>query len=93
MRFQKEKRGRRGQKALFKEIAEKFPNLGGDLDISVHEANRSPYYLSAKRSCLRYIINKPSKTKIKTRSPKQPKTKIMLTYKGIPFSLSANFSA
>lgn len=75
MGFQKEKRGRRGQKALFKEIiAEKFPNLGRELDIPVHEANRSPYYLNAKRSSLRHIIIKLSKTKIKRQSPKQPKT-------------------
>lgn len=34
----------------FKEIiAENFPNLGKELDIQIHEANRTSYYLNAKR--------------------------------------------
>lgn len=40
LEFQKEKR-KKGAESLLKEItAENFSNLGRDLDIQVHEANR-----------------------------------------------------
>lgn len=45
---------------LFKEIiGENFENLEKDLDIQVHEANRSPYDHYAKRPSLRYNCQKP----------------------------------
>lgn len=35
---------------IFKKLtAEKFPNLVNELDIQVHEANKTPYYLNVKR--------------------------------------------
>lgn len=57
----------RGVKSLVKEIiAENFSNLRKELDIQVHKANTTPYYLNPKRSSLKYIILKLSKTTMKT---------------------------
>ena len=51
---------RRGAESLFKEIiAEKFPNLGKQLDVQQHKGNKTPIYLNAKRSPS-HIILKPS---------------------------------
>ena len=39
----------KGEENLFEEIiAENFPNLGKELDIQVHECNKTSYYLNAK---------------------------------------------
>ena len=46
-------------------LAKNFPNLKRDMDIQVDKANRSPYYLNAKRPCPRHIIMKLSKIKDK----------------------------
>lgn len=50
----------KGAESIFKEIiAEKFPNLGKELDIQVHEANKIPCYLNAKKKKIpssRHII-------------------------------------
>lgn len=38
------------EKVQFKEIiVENVPNLEKELDLQVHDANRTPYYLNAKR--------------------------------------------
>ena len=42
-------------------IVENFPGLGTDLDIQVHKAKRTPYYLSVKRFSPRHIAMKLSK--------------------------------
>lgn len=40
----------KGAKSLFKEnVAENFPNLGREMDIQVHEFNKSPHYLKEKK--------------------------------------------
>lgn len=53
---------------LFKEvIAENFPNLGKELDIKVHEANRSPYYHNTRGHSPTHIIMKLSKVNDKER--------------------------
>lgn len=39
-----------GTESLFKEItAENFPNLEREMDIQVHEFNKSPHYLKEKK--------------------------------------------
>ena len=48
-------------------MAENFTNLGRDIDIQVHEANRSPQNFSPKQCSPRYIIIKLFKTKDKER--------------------------
>lgn len=40
---------KKAAESLFKEIiAETFLNLGKELDIQIHKANRSPYYSNTK---------------------------------------------
>ena len=52
----------KGAQSLFKKIiAEDYPKLGKELDIQVREANRTPYYLNAKRPSPRHIILKLAK--------------------------------
>lgn len=47
--FQKGKRGRREKRAYLNNVtAENLPNPEKELDIQVHEANRTPYYLKQK---------------------------------------------
>lgn len=54
----------KGAENLFTEIiAKNFPNLGRELDIQVSEANRSSYYLNAKRLSERHIVMKIATTK------------------------------
>lgn len=49
---------------LFKEIiVDNFPNLGRDSDIQVHETPMSPNKINLKRSPLRHIKIKLSKSK------------------------------
>ena len=56
----------KGANHLFKEIiAGSFPNLGNELDLRVYKANRSPYYLNAKRPSPKHITMKLSKIKNK----------------------------
>lgn len=57
-----------GVESLFKEtITKNFPNLGRDMDIQMHEAQRTPNKINSKKITLRYIIVKPSKVKDKKR--------------------------
>ena len=49
----------KGAESLFKEIiAEKFPNLGKELDLQLYEANRTANYINAKRPSPRHVIVK-----------------------------------
>ena len=51
---------------IFKSIlAENFPNLRTELDIQIHEAQRTPKRLNLNRTTLRHIISKLSKVKDK----------------------------
>jgi len=55
-------RREKGTENLFKEImAENVPNLGRDMAIQGHEAQRSPNIFNPKRFSLRHIIIKLSK--------------------------------
>ena len=57
-----EKRGRKKQKAYFKDImTENFPNLRRYLDIQVYKVNKSPSNFNPKPSSQRHIIIKLSK--------------------------------
>lgn len=70
LEFQKENRGRRGQKAYLQIMAKNFPNIKRDLDIPVHEAHGLPNKLSLKISSSRHIIIKLSKIKENLKSSK-----------------------
>lgn len=52
----------KGAERLFKGIiAENFPNLRKQLDIQVHKANKTSYYLNTKRLSPRNTLLKPLK--------------------------------
>ena len=76
----------KGAENLFNEIiTENFPNLGEELDIQVHEAKRTSYYLNAKRPSSRHIILKLSKVNDKERILKAARgKKKTVTYKEPP---------
>ena len=78
---------------LFEKIMkENFPNLGKKIDIQVQEAQRAPKKLDPKRNTPRHIIIKLPKIKDKERILKAARGKERVTYKGVPISLSADFS-
>ena len=57
---------------MFKEIiAENFPNLGKELDLQVHEANRTPNYINAKRPSLWHITVRLAKVNDKEKILRQ----------------------
>ena len=60
--------------------------------MQVQEAQRIPNKLDAKRPTPRHIIIKMPKVKNKERILKAAREKKLLTYRGVPISLSADFS-
>ena len=78
---------------LFEEITkENFPNLVKEIDIQVQGAQRVPNKLYTKRATPRHIIIKTPKFKDKERILKAAREKETVTYRGVPISLSADFS-
>ena len=78
---------------LFEKIMkESFPNLVKEIDIQVQEAKRVPYKLDPKKTTPRHIIIKMPKVKDKERTLKAAREKQIITYKGVPIRLSADFS-
>ena len=72
-------------------MTENFPNLGKDKDIQVEEIQRVPNKMNPKRSTPRHIVIKMVKAKIE--NFKDSKRKQLVTWKGTPIRLSADFSA
>ena len=79
---------------LFEQIMkENFPNLAKEIDFQeVQEAQRIPKKLDPKRNTQRHIIIKLPKIKYKEKILKEARGKQRVTYKGVPISLSADFS-
>ena len=77
---------------LEKVMKEYLPNLVKEIDIQVQEAQRVPNKLDPKRTTPRYIILKRLKFKDKERILKAAREKQIVTYKGVPIRLSADFS-
>ena len=73
-------------------MKENFSNLVKEIDIQVQEAQRVPNKLNPKRTTPRHIIIKTTKVKDKERIVKAAEEKRMVTYKGVPIRLSADFS-
>ena len=74
-------------------MKENFPNLAKEIDFQeVQEAQRVPKKLDPKRNTPRHIIIKLPKIKDKERILKAEREKETVTYKGVPISLSADFS-
>jgi hypothetical protein len=83
----------KGTESLFnKIIAKSFPKLERDMDIQIQEDQRLTNRFNTKWSSLSYIIIKLSKVKYKKRILQAPKEKCQVTFKGIPISLSIDFS-
>ena len=72
-------------------MAENFSNLAKETDIQVQEAQRVPNKMNPKRPTPRHIIIMLLKVKDKERILKAAREKLV-TYKGIPIRLSADFS-
>ena len=73
-------------------MKEIFPNLGKEIDMQVQEAQKVPNKMDAKSPNPRHIIIKMPKVKDKERILKAAKEKKLVTYRGVPIRLSADFS-
>ena len=69
-----------------------FSNLVKEINIKVQEAQRVPNKVFTKRTTPRHIIIKMPKVKDKERILKAARKKQVVTYKGAPIRLSADFS-
>ena len=78
---------------LREKIMENFPNLVKEIDFrEVQEAQRVPKKLDPRKHSPRHIIITLPKIKEKERILKATREKESVTYKGVPISLSADFS-
>ena len=74
-------------------MKENFPNLAKEIDFrEVQEAQRVPKKLDPRKHTPRHIIITLPKMKDKDRILKAAREKEAVTYKGVPISLSADFS-
>ena len=73
-------------------MKENFPNLVQELDTQVQKAKRVLNKMDAKRPTPRHIIIKMQKVKYKERILKAARKKKLITYRGVPIRLSADFS-
>ena len=89
------KRGRgraRNWKSIGKNNEKNFPNLVKDIDTQVQKAQRVPNKMDAKRPTPRNIVIQMPKVKDKERILKAASEKQLVTYRGVPIRLSADFS-
>ena len=78
---------------LFERIMkENFPNLVKEIEIQVQEAQRVPNKMDTKRTTPRHIKIKMLKVKDKEIILKAAREKQIVTYRGVPIRLSADFS-
>ena len=73
-------------------MTKNFFNLMKEKNTQVQEAQRIPNKLDTKRATPRHIIIKMPKVKDKERILKRRRKKQIVTYKGVPIRLSADFS-
>ena len=73
-------------------MKENFPSLVKELDMQVQEAQRVPKKLDPRRNTSRHIIITLSNIKDNERILKAATEKEIVTYKGVPIRLSADFS-
>ena len=72
-------------------MTENFPNLGREKVMQIQEPQRVPIKMKPKRLTPRHIIIKMAKFKDKERILKEAKEKQLITYKGTPIRLAADF--
>ena len=73
-------------------MKENFSNLVKETDMQVQEAQRIPNKIDAKRPTPRHTTIKMPKDKDKGRILKAAREKKLVTYRGVPIRLSADFS-
>ena len=73
-------------------MKENIPNLVKEIGMQVQEALRVPNTMDPKRPTPRHIIIKMPKVKDKERIFKAAREKKLVTYRGDPIRLSADFS-
>ena len=74
-------------------MKENFPNLAKEIDFQeAQEAQRVPKKVDPRRNTTRHIIITLPKIKDKERILKAARVKEVVTYKGVPIRLSAEFS-
>ena len=73
-------------------MTEDFPSLAKELVVQVHEAKRVPNKKNSNRPTPRHIIIKMQKVKDKERILKAARERKLVTYKGTPTRMSADFS-
>ena len=73
-------------------MKENFPNLVKEIDIQAQEAQRVPNKMDPRRTTARHIIIKMPKFRDKERILKAAREKQVVTYRGVPMRLSAEFS-
>ena len=73
-------------------MKENFPSLAKGIDMQAQEAQRVPNKMGAKRPTSRHIRIKTPKVKDKERILKAAREKQLVTYRGVPIRLSADFS-
>ena len=73
-------------------IKENFPNMAKEIDFQeVQETQRVPKKLDPRKHTPRHIVITLPKNKDKERILKAAKEKEIVTYKGVPVSLSVDF--
>ena len=73
-------------------MTENVPNLVKERDMQVQETQRVPNKMDAKSPTPRHVIIKMPKVKDKERILKAARLTQLVTYRGIPIRLSADFS-
>ena len=73
-------------------MKENFPNLVKKIDMQVQETQTVPNKMNPKRPTSRYTIIKMPKVKDKAKLLKAAREKQLVTYRGVPIGLSADFS-
>ena len=73
-------------------MKEDFLNLVMEIDMQAQEAQRVPKKIDSKRPTPRHIITKMPKIKDKERILKAAREKQLVTSRGVPIRLSADFS-
>ena len=73
-------------------MKENFLNLVKEIHTQVQEAQTVAEKMNAKRPTSRHIIIKMPKVKDQERSLKAAREKLLVTYRGVPIRLSADFS-
>ena len=77
---------------LAKIMKENLPNLAKEMDIRVQEFQKFPNKMDTKSTSPRHVIIKIPKVKDKERVLKVARKKQIVTYKGVPIRLLADFS-